>query len=419
MQRFEVPEIPLRQVALWTLGALGVGAAFYLLVRFNYVVLLLLSAVILSTAIGPLVQWLQERGLPKPLSIFLIFTIGAILLVLLIWFALPIFTSQGSQLIGKLNEGYTLLLNNMRTLPNIMLHRLLVILPDDLLQFVQTTENLETTAEDATLSDTLQQGRRLFQGIFPAIAILLLTVYWTLEGGRVRQAAMMLVPFNKRSNARELVDEISSTLSGYIIGQGILCIIIGILAFIAYTIIGLPNAIFLALIAGIMEAVPLVGPFIGALPAIIIAFTISPFSALWVVVATVIIQQLENNLLVPRVMRRTIGVSPIVTILALLALGSMFGVLGALVALPLAAIVQLLLERLVMSSDGNSDPVETGRDRLSLLRYETNQLVQDVRGQVRNKDSVPSEQTDAVEDELEAIALDLESYLARREKIVQ
>jgi hypothetical protein len=118
-------------------------------------------------------------------------------------------------------------------------------------------------------------------------------------------------------------------------------------------------------------------------------------------------------------MRRTIGISPLVTILALLALGSMFGALGALVALPLAAIVQLLLKHFVMSSEANSNPVETGRDRLSLLRHETNQLIQDVRGQIRRKDNIPSEQTDAVEDELEAIALDLESFLAKREHSLQ
>jgi len=268
------------------------------------------------------------------------------------------------------------------------------------------------------VADMLQQGQLLFRNIFPAIAIILLTIYWTLEGGRIRHAGLMLVPIQKRSDARELVDEISSRLSGYIIGQGILCLIIGVLALIAYTIIGLPNALFLAIFAGIMEAVPVVGPFIGAIPAIIIALTISPISALWVVVATVVIQQLENNLLVPRVMKRAIGVSPLVSILALLALGSMYGILGALVALPLAAIVQLLLGRFVLSADVEPDPLKAGRDRLSLLRYETHQLVQDVRGQVRKKDTVPSELTDFVEDELEAIALDLESYLAGREKVL-
>jgi predicted PurR-regulated permease PerM len=418
MQRFEVPEIPLRQIVLWTSGALLVSALFLLLVRFNYVVLLLLTAVILSTAISPIVQWLEKRGVAKPVGISLIFAAGILLLGLLVWFALPVFTSQGSELIGKLNEGYTLLLDKLRVLPNIILQRLMVILPDNLLQLVQSTDNLETASEDVTVADMLQQGQLLFRNIFPAIAIILLTIYWTLEGGRIRHAGLMLVPIQKRSDARELVDEISSRLSGYIIGQGILCLIIGVLALIAYTIIGLPNALFLAIFAGIMEAVPVVGPFIGAIPAIIIALTISPISALWVVVATVVIQQLENNLLVPRVMKRAIGVSPLVSILALLALGSMYGILGALVALPLAAIVQLLLGRFVLSADVEPDPLKAGRDRLSLLRYETHQLVQDVRGQVRKKDTVPSELTDFVEDELEAIALDLESYLAGREKVL-
>lgn len=416
MDRFEVPEIPLRQIALWTIGVLVVVAFFWLLLRFNYVFLLLVTAAILSTAIMPLIRWLENHGLSKPLGIVLIMGIGALLLVLLLWFALPVFATQGAVLVDKLNEGYMLLLENLRALPNIILSRLLLILPDNLPQLMQTTEDLETATEDATLAETLQQGRMLFESIFLVIAIVLLTVYWTLEGERIRHAALMLVPIQKRSGARELLAEISARLSGYITGQGILCLVIGVLAFAAYAIIGLPNALFLALFAGIMEAVPIIGPFIGAIPAIIIALTISPVSALWVILATVIIQQLENNLLVPRVMKRTIGISPLVTLLALLAFGSLYGILGAIVALPLAAILQLLLDRYVQATGTGPGPLEMGRDRLSLLRLETHQLVQDLRGQVRTKDSVPSQLTDAVEDELEAIAIDLESYLALHEK---
>jgi hypothetical protein len=134
-------------------------------------------------------------------------------------------------------------------------------------------------------------------------------------------------------------------------------------------------------------------------------------TALWVILATGIIQQLENSLLVPRVMNRTIGVRPLVTLLALLAFGSLFGILGALIALPLAAVIQLLLDRYLLDRE-SLEQMEPGRDRLSVLRYETNQLVQDVRNQVRHKEGVPSALSDEMEDEVEAIALDLESYLA-------
>ena len=101
MKRFEVPEIPLQQIVLWTLAVLIVGAVFWLLLRFNYVALLLLTAAILRAAIRPLVGWLENRGLAKPVGVLLIVGAGALIFVLLVWIALPIFTSQGSALIGK------------------------------------------------------------------------------------------------------------------------------------------------------------------------------------------------------------------------------------------------------------------------------------------------------------------------------
>jgi hypothetical protein len=183
-------------------------------------------------------------------------------------------------------------------------------------------------------------------------------------------------------------------------------------------LIGLPNALILAVFAGFMEAVPLVGPFIGAIPAILVALTVSPTAALWVVLATVIIQQIENNLLVPRVMKRTVGVSPLVTLLALIGFGSLFGILGALIALPLAAVIQLILDHYVLSADTPAQ-MNSGRDQLSRLRYETNELVNDIRAYIRHKESIPSAQSDTLEDEVESIALDLESYLAAREQALQ
>jgi predicted PurR-regulated permease PerM len=162
-----------------------------------------------------------------------------------------------------------------------------------------------------------------------------------------------------------------------------------------------------------MEAVPMVGPTLGAIPALVVAFSISPATAAWVVVATIIIQQAENHLLVPRVMKRTLGVRPLVTLLALIAFSTLFGIIGALVALPLAAVVQLLLERSLLSSELNHDSA-SGRDRVTRLRYETQELVKDVRNVVRTRDDVATAARDQIEDSIEAIALDLDSLLAQR-----
>jgi hypothetical protein len=110
-------------------------------------------------------------------------------------------------------------------------------------------------------------------------------------------------------------------------------------------------------------------------------------------------------------MKRAVGVNPLVTLLALSAFGSLFGILGAVVAIPLAAIIQLLLDRFVIASAIPDDKDIVGRDKASLIRYETQELIKDIRSSVRQKPSESDEESDQLEDQIEAIALDLNAVL--------
>ena len=151
-------------------------------------------------------------------------------------------------------------------------------------------------------------------------------------------------------------------VGSYVAGQAILCLIIGLMALVAYWLIGLSNALVLAFIAGVMEAVPLIGPLLGAIPAALVGLSLGPGKLVWVIVATVVIQQLENNLLVPRVMRKTVGVNPFVSLLALFAFSSLLGLAGALMAIPMAALVQILLDRFVFGPAAIEPELSAGRD---------------------------------------------------------
>jgi predicted PurR-regulated permease PerM len=391
---------------------------FWLLFRFHNVLLLLLTAIILSTALEPLIKRLGALGIGRPAALIIILILFVVIMVLFLWLATPTVTSQGTAINNSFGEGYALLREQLREMPNVIVHRLLLILPHDLPSFIQAASEESSTTVETPMPSILEQSGALLRTGFSLVAIMLLTIYWTLDGEHIRRAAMLLVPIQKRNEVRTLLDEVSNSLGSYIAGQGILGLSIGTLALVAYSLIGLPNALFLAIFAGLMELVPVVGPFIGAAPAVLIALTISPTTALWVIIATVVIQQLENNLLVPRVMRRTIGVNPLVTMMALIGFSTLFGVLGALIALPLAAIIQLLLDRYVLTSEIEA-PLDDGRNRLSLLHYETNELVADVRNYIRHKTSEPSAQSDILEDEVEAIALELQSLLATEEQALR
>ena len=121
--------------------------------------------------------------------------------------------------------------------------------------------------------------------IFIAIAILVLAFYWTLDGPRTIQSLLLLVPQDQRESISELISAMETKVGFYIAGQGVLCLVIGIMALVAYLLIGLPNALVLALVAGVLEAVPMVGPLLGAIPAALVALSIAPDKLVWVIVA--------------------------------------------------------------------------------------------------------------------------------------
>jgi predicted PurR-regulated permease PerM len=254
------------------------------------------------------------------------------------------------------------------------------------------------------------------RSIFTTIVILVLAFYWTLDGPRTIQSLLLLVPQGQRESISKLILAMETKVSSFIAGQGVLCLVIGILALVAYLIIGLPNALVLALVAGIMEAVPMIGPLLGATAAGLVALSIAPIKLVWVILATVIIQQLENNLLVPRVMRKAVGVNPFVTLLAFFAFSSLFGIAGALMAIPMAAIIQLLLDRFVFHTAVLESEVSSGRDYASRLRYEAQDLAQDLRKQARltkGGSDLRIKQIDQVLDEIETITTDLDALLAQ------
>jgi hypothetical protein len=188
------------------------------------------------------------------------------------------------------------------------------------------------------------------------------------------------------------------------------------MALVAYLLIGLPNVLVLALLAGVMEAIPLIGPLLGIIPAGLVALSIGPGRLVWVIFATLVIHQLENYFLAPRIMRKAVGVNPFVSLLAFFAFGSLLGLGGMLVAIPMAAIIQLLLDRFVFHKENLESEDSPGRDLASRLRYEAQELAQGLQKQARLKKvgtPLQVKQMDQVLDEIETITTDLDALLAQ------
>lgn len=399
-----------RQVVQATFVVIAVGLGFWLLYANRIALFGLFVAIVLSTAIAPAVDWLHQRRVPRALGVVAIYLGLLAVVVGAAWVLVPLVAEQGTRLAGEVGAQYLALVNGLQSSPSRLIRRLALGLPTALSLSPADGAGLETAAAATQALDYLGL---IGDGLFLIVAVLLLAFYWTLDRERLVRSFLFLLPADQRTGARELYEAFESKVGGYIRGVAVLCGIVGGLAFVSYLLIGLPNALVLGLAAGLFEAVPVVGPALGAVPAVAVALAIDPSKALWVILATAIIQLLENTLLVPRVMGRTVGVNPIVTLLAVVGFGKLFGLFGALLAIPLAAAFQLLLDRFVLSPTAGEAAAPTGRDRVSVVRFEAQELVRDVRKLLRDKPETAEAQVDQVEDAIETLASDLDSLLAR------
>lgn len=399
-----------------TLVFVSVILGFWLLYRFNQVVFILFIAIVMGTVLRPVVTWLHQRGLSRTISMLLVYLVLGSLFVGFVLLLFPLIVEQSTTIAAAVPGYYHSLRTWAVNYPNQFIVSLSKFLPVTLPTLIPSAVQQTGQEVVASAGQALSYISQAARAGFIAIVILVLVFYWTLDGPRIIQSFLLLVPQDQRESISELISSMETKVGSYIAGQGLLCLIIGMLSLVAYLIVGLPNALVLALLAGVLEALPMIGPLLGAIPAALVALSIGPDKLIWIIVTTIVIQQLENSLLVPRIMRKAVGVNPFVTLLAIFAFSSLFGIAGALMAIPMAAIIQLLLERFVFHQTAAEPEVAIGRDYASRLRYETQDLAQDLRKQARLKKGgsiLKVKQIDQVMDEIEAITTDLDTLLAQ------
>ena len=406
-----LPTVTPRQVFRGTLVVVGVGVCFWLLYGNSVAVFSLFLAMVLSTAISPAVAWLRRRGLPSGAGVGLLYLSLLVLIVGVILLVVPLVTVQGPKIAAAFSSLYSAGLVQLRQSPSALVQQVAGQFPATLQLVLPTGAGTDSLS---AVTGLLAYLGPIGNGLFVGVAVLVLAFYWTLDRDRLVRWVLLFVPMEHREPTRELFEAAEAKVGAYIRGVALLCGIVGGLALGAYWLIGLPNALLLGLLAGLLEAVPVIGPVLGALPAVAVALTGQPGQLVWVLVATGAIQLVENTFLAPRVMGRTVGVNPVVTLLSLAAFSTLFGLPGALMAIPIAAVIQLLLDQFVLGPAATDRPTPPGRDRLSVLRYDTQGLVQDFRKQAHLKpEKAGTEKGEELEDKLEALAADLEQLLAQ------
>lgn len=401
-----------REIVAGTLVVAAVVGGFFLLYRFRMVAFLLLAAFILNIAINPIVNWLVSRGRSRSFAVVLVYLGLLALLSLFVVAVGPMLINQVTDFSARIPDYYRMAREMLIASPNYVLRRVALIspvLPDLGTPVVQGDEEVL-----ASVADFLTTVTVAVRALLIGATIFALAYYWNLESQRVRMWLVRFAPLDRRDPIRALIEEVEKTVGAFLAGQLLLGLLIGLASLAAYLLIGLPYAVALAVLAGLFELIPLVGPVLGAAAALLVALAYDPSKAIWVVASAVIIQALENYILVPRVVGQSVGVNPLVTLLALLALGSLFGIPGALVAIPLAATLQIAVDRVVFNLDKPGWETMSARDRLALLGYEAHTLIYDARKTLRRKQAVSTDEADQVEEAVEGLAGSVGSMVVRQ-----
>lgn len=313
-----------------------IAAALGFLWYVKEIVIMLVLAVLLAALIEPAVNWLHRRKIPRALSVIglyiIIFTILIVSLILII----PPFVEQVSQLATNFSD-------------------ISASISQSIGQIKAFGQEYGLTQGVTASLQSLQGGVNDFVGnLFSALTgvigglaalviVLVLAFYMVIEEDGWRRVFRRLAPDEYQPYLTQMFGKMQVKMGMWLRGQLLLMLVIGVTSYIGLTILDVPYALVLALFAGVMEMIPYAGPTLSAIPAVVIGFSESPVKAGMILLLYVVIQQIENNVLVPKIMQKVTGLNPIISIVALLVGFKIAGVAGAALSIPLATMASVFV----------------------------------------------------------------------------
>jgi predicted PurR-regulated permease PerM len=304
------------------------------------VFVLVFVAVILASGLQPIVAWLRAHlHVGRGPAILLVYGAFFLIVVGLVLVVVPAAITQLDRTLHSLPPFFERAKSWAETLRPSGLGQSISALIDT------AARTLQPPSSPAP-GQVVQVGLTVAEGITSVLTLLTVVYFWLTEHARLQRYVLAFVPEHRRARARDVWNNAETRLGMWVRGQLILMSAIGIAAGIAYTLLGVPAGLLLGLFAAIAEGIPIVGPLIGAIPAVLVAATISPQLALMVAGVYAVLQIIEGNVLVPLVMRNTVGISPFLVILSVLVGAAAGGFVGALLAVPIAATAEVLIEGL-------------------------------------------------------------------------
>jgi len=314
--------------------AFGGIILLWLLFQIKEVIIILIFAYILMSALNPWVEKM-EKSMPRMLAITLLYLAMVLIFSLLLLLVIPVMVNQ----LGSFIRNIPLLIDQW-------VHNLNQSTNQTFQLNSQNIGSLINNQLSGFSSNILNFTSGIVGAITSAIFIGVISFYVLLEHRSLEKRFLNFFSIDTQERIFNLIQRIESKLGAWLRGEVMLCLVIGTLSWIGLTIIGVDFALPLAIIAGLMEFIPSLGPTIAAVPAIAIALLSSPLQGILTAVWYILIQQMENSFIVPKVMSSAVNLNPLVVLLAILVGGKLMGVMGILLSVPLLAVAVTIIDDL-------------------------------------------------------------------------
>jgi predicted PurR-regulated permease PerM len=324
-------------------GALLAIGLWHLVGRLSTTLTLLIVSLFLALALNPLVDALMARGVRRSASVGLVFAGLLVVFALIAAVVIPPVVTQGAELAQEA-PGYVTNVLDSRWVRQIDKNY-------DVIDKIQAEVKARMTDQkflEGVLGGILGAGKAVLSGVFQVFTVLVLTLYFLSSLPRAKTGAYAMVPATRRLRVESLSEEIMRRTGSYAIGQLVIATLNAVLSWVMMRIVGIPYAAVLAVTVGLLGLIPMIGATLGAAVVCIVAFFDEPKKALIALIYYLVYQQLENYVVAPRVMQHTVSVPGPVTIVAALTGAALLGVLGALLAIPVAAGLLLLYEEVLV-----------------------------------------------------------------------
>ncbi len=331
-------EISYKTVVFATLFLIGLW--FIIQIR-EIIILVFLSIILLAALLKP-VEWLNSKGVPRVLSVLLVYILVISFISAVIGVIVPPLISQTSDLISRLPQ-------IISTINDFLIFHQIPV--EDLSQLI--ARQIQSIG-----GNLIAISKTILSSIFLLLTILVFTFYLLLDWKKF--VKLVSSPFSGKQEKKisEVMIKVERGLGRWVRGQLALSMIVGVLTYVGLRILGIPYAVPLALIAGILEIVPIIGPIVSAIPAILVGLTIAPVMGLAVAALFLIVQQLENNFIVPMVMSRVVGLQPPIIIIALLIGAKLAGIGGAFLAVPVIVVTKIIIAEILSEDERLEDDLK-------------------------------------------------------------